>query len=330
MLDKKQKLQSAPEPFLDTLRPKRLADFTGQNQIKKNLEVLIAASQKRDEPIDHTLFYGPPGLGKTTLANVIASEMGVSIRITSGPAIEKSGDLAAILTNLQEGDILFIDEIHRLNKTVEETLYPAMEDFCLDIVVGKGPAARTLRLDLPHFTIIGATTRIGAIASPLRDRFGAVYKLQFYDEADLRKIISRSASILKLAIDEAAASELAKRARQTPRIANRLLKRVRDFAQVDGLKTIDLAILDKALQVLEIDDLGLDHSDRIYLQTLCQKYNGGPVGLETLATTMADDAASIEEVAEPYLMQLGMVKRTRQGRVATQRAFEYLGIKKPN
>ncbi|NMC36357.1 Holliday junction branch migration DNA helicase RuvB [Candidatus Beckwithbacteria bacterium] len=327
MPKKQTKPQASTEPLLDTLRPKRLSDFTGQNQIKKNLEVLIAASQKRGEPIDHTLFYGPPGLGKTTLANVIASEMGVSIRITSGPAIEKSGDLAAILTNLQEGDILFIDEIHRLNKTVEETLYPAMEDFCLDIVVGKGPAARTLRLDLPHFTIIGATTRIGAIASPLRDRFGAVYKLQFYDETDLRKIISRSASILKLAIDEAAARELAKRARQTPRIANRLLKRVRDFAQVDGLKTIDLAILDKALQVLEIDDLGLDHSDRIYLQTLCQKYSGGPVGLETLATTMADDAASIEEVAEPYLMQLGMVKRTRQGRVATKKAFEYLGIK---
>lgn len=309
------------------LRPKQLNDFHGQKTIKNNLAVLIEAAQKRKESVDHILFYGPPGLGKTTLANVIASEMGVSIRVTSGPAIERAGDLAAILTNLQQGDILFIDEIHRLNKVVEETLYPAMEDFALDIVVGKGPAARTLRLDLPKFTIIGATTRIGAISSPLRDRFGAVYRLQFYNDQDIENIIIRSAKILKLTIETNAAKLLALRSRKTPRIANRLLKRVRDFAQIENNGIINEKILEKALGVLEIDDYGLDHSDRMYLRIICEKYQGGPVGIETLAATMVEDGTSIEEVIEPYLMQLGFVKRTKQGRLATEKAFAYLGLK---
>jgi len=310
-----------------SLRPKSLGEFNGQEQIKKNLKVLIEASKKRKESVDHLLFYGPPGLGKTTLANVIASEMGVSIRITSGPAIERSGDLAAILTNLQEGDILFIDEIHRLNKVVEETLYPAMEDFCLDIVVGKGPAARTLRLELPRFTIIGATTRVGAIASPLRDRFGALFRLQFYSSEELQRIIRRSAEILKFDLDEETAAALALRCRRTPRIANRLLRRVRDFAQINNDGKIDKKCLIEALEFFEIDSNGFEPSDRLYLRTVCQKYGGGPVGIETLAATMADDVTSIEEVSEPFLMQMGFVKRTKQGRVATKRAFEYLGMK---
>lgn len=315
-----------PELNDQPLRPQKLEHFHGQTSIKKNLEILIHASKNRGEAMDHVLFYGPPGLGKTTLANVIASEMGVSIRVTSGPAIERSGDLAAILTNLQAGDILFIDEIHRLNKTVEETLYPAMEDYALDIIVGKGPAARSLRLDLPRFTIIGATTRMGAIAAPLRDRFGAVYKLQFYEEPELQHIITRSAQILDIVIDEASALLLAKRCRRTPRIANRLLRRVRDYAQIRGNGQINIKMIEQALEILEIDSLGLDHSDRQYLLTLCQKYQGGPVGIETLAATLSDDSGSIEEVSEPYLIQLGFVKRTKQGRVATPQAFKYLGL----
>jgi len=312
----------------NSLRPKHLDEFHGQSTIKDNLKVLIEAAKKRQEPVDHLLFYGPPGLGKTTLANVIASEMGVSIRITSGPAIERAGDLAAILTNLQAGDILFIDEIHRLNKVVEETLYPAMEDFALDIVVGKGPAARTLRLDLPKFTIIGATTRIGAIASPLRDRFGAIYRLQFYNESEIEHIISRSAKIMNLKIEQNACQLLASRSRKTPRIANRLLKRIRDFAEIENKGIICDKILNKALSVLEIDEYGLDHSDRAYLHIICEKYHGGPVGIETLAATMVEDGNSIEEVIEPFLMQLGLLKRTKQGRVATDRAYAYLGLSK--
>jgi len=311
-----------------TLRPKHLADFNGQQSIKNNLQVLLEAARKRAEPVDHILFYGPPGLGKTTLANVIASEMGVSIRITSGPAIERAGDLAAILTNLQASDVLFIDEIHRLNKVVEETLYPAMEDYALDIVVGKGPAARTLRLDLPKFTIIGATTRIGAIASPLRDRFGAVYRLQFYTEEEIENIIKRSAQIMNLVIDEKACKLLAARSRKTPRIANRLLKRVRDFAEIENQGEINIQILEKALGVLEIDEYGLDHSDRVYLKIICDKYKGGPVGIETLSATMVEDSDSIEEVIEPFIMQLGLIKRTKQGRIATDKAFAYLGLPK--
>lgn len=320
-----QKSAELPDP---TLRPKHLCDFHGQQSIKNNLSVLIEAAKKREEPVDHILFYGPPGLGKTTLANVIASEMGVSIRVTSGPAIERAGDLAAILTNLQTGDILFIDEIHRLNKVVEETLYPAMEDFALDIVVGKGPAARTLRLDLPKFTVIGATTRIGAIASPLRDRFGAVYRLQFYQESEIEYIIMRSAQIMNLKIETPACKLLSARSRKTPRIANRLLKRVRDFAQIENNGVISDKLLDKALGVLEIDEYGLDHADRTYLRIICEKYKGGPVGIETLSATMVEDGASIEEVIEPFLMQLGFIKRTKQGRLATDKAFAYLGLPK--
>ncbi len=330
MPDKDTTTSIQPELPDATLRPKHLLEFHGQESIKNNLDVLIQAAKKREEPVDHILFYGPPGLGKTTLANVIASEMGVSIRITSGPAIERAGDLAAILTNLQAGDILFIDEIHRLNKVVEETLYPAMEDFALDIIVGKGPAARTLRLDLPKFTIIGATTRIGAIASPLRDRFGAVYRLQFYTEPEIEEIIKRSSNIMNLPIDPRASHILAARSRKTPRIANRLLKRVRDFAQIDNKETIDEQVLAKALTVLEIDEYGLDHSDRSYLKILCEKYKGGPVGLETMAATMVEDPDSIETVIEPFLMQLGFIKRTKQGRLAIDKAFAYLGLPNPD
>ncbi len=323
---KKNNKKKQEEVFYLGLRPSKLDQFQGQKPIKKKLEVFLRAAQKRKEPLDHLLLYGPPGLGKTTLAHLVASELGVSIRTTSGPAIERSGDLASILTNLKDGDILFIDEVHRLNKTVEEALYPAMEDFCLDIVLGKGPSARTVRLDLPKFTIVAATTRIGLISSPMRDRFGAVYRLNFYEPEELGRIIVRSAKILNILIDKNSYLELARRARGTPREANRLLKRVRDFAQIKGLDKINQEILDEALTVLEVDELGLDKADREFLQALCLDFKGGPVGLETLAASMAEDMGTVEDVIEPFLMQRRLIKRTKQGRMATKKAFEHLKI----
>jgi holliday junction DNA helicase RuvB len=312
-----------------TLRPKTLNEYVGQEQIKENLKIFMTAAIKRDEPIEHVLLYGPPGLGKTTLAHIIAKEMGSNIRVTSGPALERTGDLAAILTNLEPGDILFIDEIHRLNKTIEEVLYPAMEEFALDIVIGKGPSARTLRLDLPHFTIIGATTKMSLLSSPLRDRFGNTYRLNFYEPGDIEKIIKRSAKILEIDTEPAAIEELAKRSRRTPRIANRLLKRVRDFAQVkhDGRITKDIA--DNALAMLEVDAMGLDQIDRKLLETIITKFAGGPVGLNSLAAAIAEEMDTIEDVYEPYLLQLGFIKRTGRGRVATELAYQHLGLDQP-
>lgn len=310
----------------NTLRPRKWNEFLGQRKVKRNLEILIAAAKKRDEPVDHVLLYGPPGIGKTTLANVIAHEMGVSIRTTSGPAIERAGDLASILTNLAPGDILFIDEIHRLNKIIEEVMYPAMEEFKLDIVIGKGPSAQTLRLDLPKFTLIGATTKIASLSSPLRDRFGVIERLSFYSEEEIGRIIKRSASILKLEINQSAVVELAKRSRRTPRIANRLLKRVRDFAVVEREGKIDLETTQGALKLLEIDELGLDEVDREILMAIALKFSGGPVGLEALASASREDKDTIEDVYEPYLMQIGFIDRTPRGRVLTSRAFNHLDL----
>ncbi|MBQ8828309.1 MAG: Holliday junction branch migration DNA helicase RuvB [Clostridia bacterium] len=308
------------------LRPRHFSEYVGQEKVKENLEVFIQAAKQRGEPLDHVLLYGPPGLGKTTLASIIASEMGVNIRITSGPAIEKAADLAGLLTNLNEYDVLFIDEIHRMHKTVEEILYPAMEDFSFDIIMGKGPAARSLRLDLPKFTLIGATTRAGLLTAPLRDRFGVINRLELYTNQELAKIIKRSANILHADIDDMGAMSIAMRSRGTPRIANRLLKRARDFAQVkgDGIITADIA--DHCLDALEIDSLGLDNVDRNVLSTIIVKFVGGPVGLETLSAATGEDMTTIEDVYEPYLLQLGFINKTPRGRVATPAAYRHLGI----
>jgi holliday junction DNA helicase RuvB len=312
-----------------SLRPRHLAEYIGQDKIKENLNVLLEAARRRKESVDHILLYGPPGLGKTTLCNIIAVEMGVNLRTTSGPAIEHAGDLASILTSLQPGEVLFIDEIHRLARPVEERLYSAMEDFALDVMIGKGPGARSLRLSLPAFTVVGATTRVGSLTAPLRDRFGAIYRMEYYDIDSLRKILTRSAQILKVPADAEGIDEISSRARGTPRIVNRLLKRVRDYAQVRADGVITKEVAQKALDALEVDQIGLDQTDRNLLLTIIQKFNGGPVGLDTLAASTSEDSETIEDVYEPYLLQLGFIARTPRGRVVTRLAYQHLGLNAP-
>jgi Holliday junction DNA helicase RuvB len=317
------------QEFENKLRPHDFVNYIGQDRLKKNLQLAISAAKKRGEPLDHVLLYGPPGLGKTTMASVLANEMGAQIRITSGPAIERAGDLASLLTNLQDGDILFIDEIHRLHRSVEEVLYSAMEDYKLDIMLGKGPSARSLRLDLPRFTLIGATTRTGALAAPLRDRFGHIHRLEFYTPEQVQQVISRAAGILNVKIDTPAALKLAERSRLTPRIANRLLKRVRDYADVNGDGIIDMGMSTKALELLEVDELGLDPADRMLLTAIIDSYNGGPVGVETLAALTAEERTTIEDFIEPYLLQIGLLERTPRGRRVTPKAYKHLGKSAP-
>ncbi|MED3562172.1 Holliday junction branch migration DNA helicase RuvB [Bacillus xiapuensis] len=312
-----------------SLRPQNLKQYIGQTQVKENLEVFIEAARQRKESLDHVLLYGPPGLGKTTLAVIIANEMGVNIRTTSGPAIERPGDLAAILTALEPGDVLFIDEIHRLPRSIEEVLYPAMEDFCLDIVIGKGPSARSVRLDLPPFTLVGATTRAGSLSAPLRDRFGVLSRLEYYKEDQLKNIVLRTAELFETEIDEQSAMEIARRARGTPRIANRLLRRVRDFAQVKGNGTIQLLLAKDALDLLQVDRLGLDHIDHKLLKGIIEKFRGGPVGLDTIAASIGEEAETIEDVYEPYLLQIGFLQRTPRGRVVTQAVYHHFGMEVP-
>ncbi len=313
----------------NTLRPQRLSEYVGQQKIRKNLQMFIDAAKKRGESIEHVLLYGPAGLGKTTLAHIIAKEMGVNIKVTSGPAIERVGDLGSILTNLQDGDVLFIDEIHRLNKLIEEVLYPAMEDYKLDVIIGKGPSARTLQLDLPKFTLIGATTRLGALSNPLRNRFGAIHRLEFYNEDEMKSIIHRSGKILGISLEDSGAREIAVSSRKTPRVGNRIIKRVRDFAQINDHQTIDSAIARKALDMMDVDALGLEPTDRFILETIIKKFNGGPVGISTIAAATSEEIETIEDVYEPFLIQLGFLTRTPRGRMVTEHGYLHMGIDMP-